>query len=146
MPKPVSCAARRGIVTCPWWYWLRMKRLEVRPEMAGDALWQSGHNRPAGWKQPALAPAADRPRLYDDILDDKVLVAFEARPFRQAVRLENTSLVNGEGRPLGAAVALPPGAPGSIRRLLHATGLELGPSLQALEPRDLLAQLSVLCL
>ena len=89
--------------------------LEVRAEMAADAFWQRGHHRLAGWKQPALAPVADRPRLDDDILDDEVLVALEARAFRQAVRLEDTGLVNGERRPLGAAAALPPGAPGGSR-------------------------------
>ena len=77
---------------------------------------------------------------------DKVLVALEARAIRQAVRLEDTGLVNSERRPLGAAAALPPGAPGGIGRLLHATGLEFGASLQAFEPRDLLAQFGVLCL
>ena len=120
--------------------------LEVRPEMAADALGQRRHNGLAGGKQPALAPVADRPRLDDDILDDKVLVALEARAFRQAVWLQDTGLVNGERSPLGAAATLPPGVPSGIRRLLHAAGLELGASLQALEPRDLLAQFCVLCL
>ena len=84
--------------------------LEVRPEMAADAFWQRGEHSLAGWKQPALAPVADRPRHDDDILDDKVLVAFEARAVRQAVRLEDAGLVKGERRPLGAAAALPLGA------------------------------------
>ena len=85
--------------------------LEVRSQMAGDALWQSGDHSLAGWKQPALAPVADRPRLDDDILDDEVLVAFEARALRQAVRLEGAGLVTGKRPPLGAAAAFPPGAP-----------------------------------
>jgi len=32
MPKPVSCAVRRGIVTCPWWCWLKTKRLRFGPK------------------------------------------------------------------------------------------------------------------
>ena len=122
--------------------------LELRAEMAGYPLWQRRHDRFARGRQPALAPVKDRPWLYDNVLNDEVLVALEAGGRRQVVRLADPSFVYAELRPLGAAPALPAAAFGSgcLRRLLHAAGLELRAALQALEPRDLLAQLRVLCL
>ena len=78
------------------------------------------------------------------VLNDEVLVALEAGVFRQAVRLKDAGLVQGKPCALGAAAPLPRGALGSIQRLLHAARLELGASLQAFEPCDFLAQLSVL--
>ncbi len=122
--------------------------LEVGAKMAGGTLWQCGHNRIPGRKRPALAPVQNRPRLDDQILDDEVLVPFEPGALRQAVRLQNAGLVNGELCALGAAPPLFPAilGGGSLYRLLHAAGLELGAALQALEPCDLLAQLRVFCL
>src|SRR5208337_2380882 len=125
-----------------------MKRLRLGPKWLAAPFGSAAATVSARGQQPALAPVADCPWLDDEILNDEVFIALEAGAFRQAVRLDDPGLVNGERRPLCAAVPLPPAAFGAsgLRRLLHAAGLKFRAFLQTLEPCDLLAKLSVLCL
>jgi hypothetical protein len=79
-------------------------------------------------------------RPQHEILDQEVLAALEARAGRD-LRRDDPVLVDGEPPDLAGlgAAALPRRlGPGS---LVHATGLELGPALDAFEGRDLSPQL-----
>ena len=53
--------------------------LEFRAEVLAPAGGQRGHHRLARGHQPAFTPQENRPRLHNKVLDDKLLIAFEAR-------------------------------------------------------------------
>ena len=113
---------------------------QLRPEMAGDAGRHRGDYRPPVRSQPALAAEADHVRPQHEVLDQEVLVALEARAGRD-IRPDDPVLVDDEPpdlASLGAAALLRRLRPGG---LVHATGLELGPALDAFERRDLRPQL-----
>ena len=117
---------------------------QLWPEVTLDARRQRGHQRPAVGRQPALAAVADDPRLQAQLLDHEVLVALEPRAGRRADRQHSLFVDHALGdraalRPLGlGARRWPP------RRALHPRRLQLGPSLQSLEPGDLLLERRVL--
>ena len=122
---------------------------EFRSEVAGDASRQRRHDGLAGRRQPALAPIEHGVRLHDQVLDHELLVALETGASRNVLRPDDLALGDGELRSLGPAppdLALAFGRRPGLRRLLHAARRDLGPALQALQPRDLVTQLGILCL
>jgi hypothetical protein len=122
---------------------------ELGPEVAGDASRQRRHDRLAGRHQPALAPIEHCRRLHDQVLDGELLVALEAGAGRNVLGLDDLGLGDGQPAALGPApadLALALGCGPGLRRLLHAARHDLGPALQALQPRNLVTQLGILCL
>src|SRR5207249_11771294 len=98
-------------------------------------------------RHPALAPQPDRRRLDDQILDDEILVPFEAGAHRD-LGLDDPIL---DHHPRQRLLAAPtPLAVAAPRRLLlarpfHAArfaGLDVRSALQPLEPGNLVALLS----
>ena len=84
-------------------------------------------------------------RAHDQLLHHVILVALEARADRNR-RRDHPLLVDHKPVELATALALlaPPAGGPALARLFHAAGLELGPTLEALQARDLLAQGGVL--
>ena len=126
----------------------RRGEARLRLDAAGDAVRQRRHHRLARGQLPALAAIEGRPCLDDEILDDELLVAFEAGAGRHVRGLDDRRLGDAELGALGAAPALAAaGLGGRLGGGLHAArlaGLDVGTSLEALQPRDLIAQLGVL--
>ena len=120
---------------------------QLGSEMAGDPCGQRRQHGPAVGQFPALPAIECGARFDDDILDDKILEDFEAGAGRNGLGLDDLGLGDDELRALGPAptdfaLALA----SKLRRFLHATRLQLWPAVQALQPRNLVAQLRVLCL
>ncbi len=118
---------------------------QLGPEVTGDPRRQRRHDRLALGRQPALAPEPNHVRAQDQVLHHVILVALEARTGRDPCP-DHPLLVDHKPLELATAPArLAPLARAAARtRLLHAAGLELGPALEPLETRDLLAQGRVL--
>jgi hypothetical protein len=51
---------------------------QFRPEMALNAIWERRHDGAAIGRYPTLPPKSHYPRPEDQILNDEILVAFEA--------------------------------------------------------------------
>ncbi len=119
---------------------------QLRPEVAIDPGGKRCHHRAAVGRHPALAPVANGDRPQNQILDEETLVALEARA-RRHFRRHHPILDHNAAHLLAtAATALAcAGRRPRLARLLHAGGLDRRPALQALQPRDLLAQRRILC-
>ena len=112
--------------------------------MAADAVGQLRHNCPAVRRLPALPTVEHRPGAQDNVLNDVILIALEARAFGDSIGLEDFRIVDGEfvvfrtaasGR---LSTALFPRA--GLGVLLHARGLDVRLALQSLQPCHLLTQ------
>jgi hypothetical protein len=119
-----------------------------RAEPALDPGRQGCRDRLSVRGPPAFAAVADHARHQEQVLDDDVLVALEARSGWHRDR-EHLVLDAAPPVALGAAPAAPPRSLAGRRRRgvarpLQARGLPLRPRRQPLEPGDLVLQLSVL--
>lgn len=99
-------------------------------------------------RQPALAAVADHARHQQQILDDDVLIALEARPGRRRCR-QHALFANHQAIPLGTAPTLALWLARRLRRrrlarFLHPGRLQLRPRRQALQPSDLLPKSGIL--
>jgi len=98
---------------------------------------------PAIRRHPPLAQVTDRPHRQHKLLDQIGLVALEARSRRRR-GLDDPILDADAGADLAAAAALALQAgPGWFGGVIHAAGFDLWPTLQPLQPRDLLTQLGI---
>ena len=96
---------------------------------------------------PALTAIDDGHRFDDQVLNNELFVALEAGTYGHGRDFDVARLVDGELGAPGAATALPARPFGGwLRCLLHAARLDPGAAVQALQPRDLVTQLGVLCL
>src|SRR5690625_4102632 len=121
---------------------------QFRTKVTAHSGRQWGNQRPPVRRQPALTPVTNRVCPQHQILDDIVLVALEVRAQRSRQR-EYLLLINAQAGILAAAPALIAGRWLFLAALclsLHAAGLELRATLQALQPGDLLAQRRILLL
>ena len=83
----------------------------------------------------------DRLRLNNDVLDDEILIALEARTGFNVLGLDHLGLMNCKLWALGAAsTGFALSFRALLRRLLHAARLQLRPAFDPLEPHNLLAQ------
>src|SRR5438132_11569327 len=121
---------------------------QLGPEVPGGSRRKRRHHGVPVERQPALATVADHPRADLQILHHIDLVALEARAGRN--RRPDDPILDRRNRRWLAPTA-PALAIGLQRRrrtcLLHAAGLarlDLGPALQALQSRNLLALLAQL--
>ena len=119
-----------------------------RAEPADDPGRQRGDDRAPIRRQPALPAIADHPWHQDQILDDDVLVALEARAGRRR-RLQHLLLADHQVIPLRATSTLALRLARLPRRrrlarLLHPGRLQLRPRRQPLQPGNLLPESGVL--
>lgn len=119
---------------------------QLGTEMTLQAGRQRRHDQLARRRQPAFPAIADHPRLQAQILNDEVVIAFEA-PARRRLDAECERLPHHRYPPADARGL--PAPPLALRlrpagRLLHARGLELRPPLVPLQPRDLFFECRVL--
>ncbi len=115
---------------------------QLGPEVARDPRRQRRDKRRPRRHHPALPVVAHSVRAHQQILDHIGLGALEART-RRGFDREPPLFVDQEPRSLLAAARLLAPVLGLAprgRRLVHAAGFDLGPSLEPLEARDLLAQ------
>jgi hypothetical protein len=114
---------------------------QLRPEMARHTRWQRRNHRPSIRRNPALAAIADGPNPQHNILHHEILVSLEAGTRRDLQRKQRL-LDADPWRHLAAAAPAGTHVPPLRRRsLLHATRLDIGATFQALQSRNLLAQL-----
>jgi hypothetical protein len=119
---------------------------QLGAEMASDAGRHFGHQLAPVRRQPTFAPIAHHVPAKHQFLHDVVLITLEYRARRQTWDLDDPVFVDRAMRRLGAAASARQGGGrlGTVR-LLHPGGLarrlDIGPALQALQPRYLLALL-----
>ncbi len=114
---------------------------QLRPDVARHTSRQWRDYRPPIRGDPALAAIADDPDPQHNVLHHEILVAFEARAFRN-LRLEDL-LFNVDPRCRLASATAAAALSTGFRRsaVLHAARLDMWPALQSLQPRNLLTQL-----
>ena len=147
-PMPLSRAVSRSLVTWPWTWPARTNRRSAGPNPPTIPAGSGADDRPPVRRQPALPAVADHPRHQQQILDDDVLVALEARAGRRrgrqhALFADDQAISLGTTSTLALRLARRPRRRRRAR-LLHPGRLQLRPRRQPLQPGNLLLESGVL--